>query len=266
MSVVVYEHPESRRSTEGENPSVELIFTIEGTDDEGLALLNLLYASPLVYAGLVRKERSVDPVGPDLWRGVVTYARRKPKETGDSSYQFEVGGQQQKITQTLQRMGAYAPAGQQVPDTGGAIGVTKDSVEGCEIYIPTYQFSETHYLPVATVTPAYKARLFTVAAAPVNLNAWRGFQPGEVLFLGASGSQRGEEDWEVSYKFVASPNMTGIQCGNIAGISKRGWDYLWILYEDKDDDNAKMLVKRPRAVYVDRVYGYSDFSLLGIGT
>lgn len=266
MSIVVYEHPESRRCTEGENPSVELIFTIQGTDDDGLAIVNLLYASPLVYAGLVRKERSVDPIGPDLWRGVVTYARRKPKETGDSTYQFEVGGQQQKITQCIQRIAAYAPEGETAPDTGGAIGVTKDSVEGCEIYIPTYQFSETHYLPIATVSPAYKALLFAVAAAPVNVGSWRGFQAGEVLFLGASGSQRGEEDWEVTYKFAASPNMTGIQCGEIGPMGKQGWDYLWILYEDKEDDDAKLLVKRPRAVYVDRVYYRSDFVDLGIGT
>ena len=32
-----------------------------------------------------------------------------------------------------------------------------------------------------------------------------GLAAGECLFLGASGSKRGEDDWEIAFRFAASP-------------------------------------------------------------
>jgi hypothetical protein len=52
--------------------------------------------------------------------------------------------------------------------------------------------------------------------------------------------------------------------GDITGIDKKGWEYLWVRYQDAED--ADVLVKQPAAVYVEQVYPYGDFSLLGIGT
>ena len=89
---------------------------------------------------------------------------------------------------------------------------------------------------------------------------------GECLFLGASGSKRGEEDWEITFRFAASPNRTGITVGDITGIAKKGWEYLWVRYADAEDAAAKALVKKPVAVYVEKVYEDGDFSGLGIGT
>jgi len=86
-----------------------------------------------------------------------------------------------------------------------------------------------------------------------------------VLFCGAGGSKRGEEDWEVTFKWAASPNKTDIKIGGITVPSKEGWHYLWVRYRDKDDQAAKELVKDPVAAYVEQVYEYSDFSQLGIG-
>ena len=50
----------------------------------------------------------------------------------------------------------------------------------------------------------------------------------------------------------------------IVGVDKKGWEYLWVRYADAEDQNV--LVKKPIAVYVERVYEEGDFSLLGIGT
>jgi hypothetical protein len=162
-------------------------------------------------------------------------------------------------------IGELAPAGQTPPDFEGAIGVTSDSVEGIDITVPVYNFAETHYIPVASVTSFYKAALFALTGS-VNNAAFRGFAAGEVLFLGASGSQRGQDDWEITFRFAASPNVTGLTVGSITNIDKRGWDYLWVRYADMEDTTAKALVKRPVAVYVEQVYPFADLSGLGIGT
>jgi hypothetical protein len=134
-----------------------------------------------------------------------------------------------------------------------------------DIVVPTYKWTETFRLPAAIVTGAYKASLFGLTGRVNNL-AFRGFQPEEVLFEGARGSRRGAGDWEISFAFAASPNVTGMSVGSITGINKKGWDYLWCRYADFEDEAAQMLVKRPVAVIVNRVYPSGNFSLLGIGS
>ena len=133
-----------------------------------------------------------------------------------------------------------------------------------DVTVPVYNFSETHYIAVAAVSGAYKAALFYLTGS-VNNGGFKGFAAGEVLFLGASGSQRGEDDWEIKFKFAASPNATGLVVGDITGINKKGWEYLWVRYADAEDTSAKVLVKKPIAAYVEQVYPYGNFAGLGIG-
>ncbi len=114
------------------------------------------------------------------------------------------------------------------------------------------------------VTQAYKLSLFQLTGK-VNSAGFKGFARGEVLFLGASGSKRGFDDWEITFRFAASPNATNLTIGGISGISKEGWQYLWIRYEDEEDISAKTLIKRPSAIYIEQVYNYGDFALMGIG-
>lgn len=266
MTIAVYEKWDSRDSTFGDDSeSVELKFVIQGTDDDIAARAALLAAAPVLYANLVRQSAQLSPTGYMLWEGTVRYGRLKPPETGDSTYQFDTGGGTQHITQSLQTVGRYAPPGKTAPNYQGAIGVAGENVEGVDITVPVFNFSETHYLPTEMVTGAYKAVVFYLTGR-VNAAPFRGFAAGEVLFLGASGSKRGEEDWEITFKFAASPNMSGIVIGDITGINKKGWEYLWVRYEDGEDAAAGALVKKPAAVYVEKVYQEGDFSLLGIGT
>jgi len=263
MSIEVVERFGSRESTEGDSPSIDLLLIIRGSDDDVAVKVAALNNTPLVYDGLVRQSAHVKQIGPALWEGSVRYGKRqKEPETGESSYQFETSGGTQHITQSLGTT-RYAPEGQTAPDFKGAIGATADSVEGVDITVPQYSFSETHYLPTEVVTGGFKAALFALTGR-VNASAFRGFQPGEVLFLGASGAKRGEEDWEITFRFAASPNVTGLTVGDITGIAKSGWQYMWVRYEDTEDENAHRLVKRPVSVYVETVYYSGDFSLLGI--
>jgi hypothetical protein len=218
---------------------------------------------PAIYAGLVFQNYRIAHQGSGLWEVSVRYGKLEPKEPGESSFSFDTGGGTTHITQSLATVNSYAPAGETPPDFKGAIGVNNDSVEGTDITIPVYNFKETHYIPVALVTPAYKAILFYLTGK-VNAAPFKGFAPGEVLFQGASGSQRGQEDWEITFSFAASPNAVGLTMGDITGIDKKGWEYLWVRYQDAEDEDV--LVKQPAAVYVEQVYPYGDFSLLGIGT
>ena len=265
MPITVAEKWDSREGTQGEGASTDLRFIIRGTDDDTEAKSALLAGSPLLYAGLVRQSSHIERIGEDTWEGTVRYGITSPPETGQSTFSFDTGGGSQHITQGRGTSARYAAPGKTAPNFGGAIGVTQDNVEGVDIYVPVYHFSETHHLAPSGVTGAYKATLFFLTAS-VNSNGFKGFSPGEVLFLGASGTQRGQEDWEITFKFAASPNATGLVIGEITGINKKGWEYLWVRYADSEDTIAKVLVKKPIAVYVEQVYPLAGFAALGIGT
>ena len=142
-----------------------------------------------------------------------------------------------------------------------------DGVEGVDIAVPVFNFTETHYKPDEEITGAYKGILFNLTGK-VNSDTFKGFQPGEVLFLGATGSKRtqlGEDaDWEITYRFAGSPNVSGLTIGPITGITKKGWEYLWVRYADQEDTAAKAIVKRPIAAYIERVYDDGSFAGLGL--
>ena len=271
MPLTVTEKLESRRSTTGDNPSADLVYTVRGTDSDRTARTQATTASPATYDGMPRPSVTVEPLGHELWDATVRYApdtqqQSTPPQTGESTFAFDTGGGTQHITQSKQTVGTYAASGTTAPDFQGAIGVTQDAVEGVDITVPIYQFSETHYLPAAAVTNSYKGALFNLTGK-VNGGGVRGVAAGEVLFLGATGARRGtgpEDDWEITFRFAASPNVTGLSVGSINGIAKKGWEYLWVRYADQEDTGANTIVKRPVAAYVERVYDQGNFGGLGI--
>lgn len=265
MPITVEEKAKSRTITSGDSPSVELAYVIRGTDDDLAAKAALEAEAPTVYDGLPRNGVRVEPVGPMLWDGEASYTLPSfdQPDVGESTFSFDTGGGAQHITQSLATVASYAPPSKTAPDFKGAIGVTVDSVEGVDTIVPVYNFTETHVFEEAAVNDAFKSAIF-VRTGKVNSDAFRGFAAGEVLFLGASGSQRDGGDWEITYRFAASPNATGLTVGDITGINKKGWEYLWVRYEDAEDGAALTIVKRPVAAYVERVYGLQAFAGLGI--
>jgi hypothetical protein len=75
---------------------------------------------------------------------------------------------------------------------------------------------------------------------------------------------RREDLWEITYRFAVSQNRSSFTVGGIAVATKLGWDYLWVRYADEVDDALKQVVKKPVAVYIEKVYYGTDFSGLGI--
>ncbi len=266
MAVEAWELFTSRPSSEGEDPSVEQHWMLKGTDSDLVAKDILGAASPRIYDGLVRKSWRVEPEGYLLWRGSVQYGRYEmPQNQGDPpKISFEIGGSTIHVNTTLATVNKYAPAGKQPIDSHGLIGVTKDSVEGVDIPAREFNWSETHILPLSFVTYSYAAVLYYLSGT-VNASPWRAYAAGEVLFKNATGSSRDAYTAELTYNFVASPNIRNQTIGDITGINKDGWDYLWTRYEDEVDETANALTKKPRCVYVERVIERTDFMLLGIG-
>ena len=267
MAITVTEIMESREVTDGQ--AATLYYAIDGTSSESDAIAALKATAPTTVRGLVRQPVEIEPIFTDTltldagrWRGIVRYGQSRihSSPTGTSSFAFDTGGGTQHITQSIGTVGSY-PEG--APDHGGAIQVHDNVVEGVDIIVPVYQFTETHVLPSSSVTTAYKGQVFQLTGR-VNDAAFKGCAAGECLFLGATGSSRDDGDWVITYRFAASPNKTGISVGSITGIAKKGWEYLWVSYAL--DEDAGRPVKKPIAAYVEKVYEIGSFALLGIGT
>lgn len=294
MAIQVGEKFNSPRLTTGRKSSAEGRWWITGTGDENAAKAALCAAAPASIGGaaevtmttptgtvllavwpfLVSSDVTVEQIAPGIWDGIVTYStwgeqqkKKDPPATGDAIFDFDTTGGTQHITQSICTVNSYGQNGDTPPNFNGAINVTRDSVDGCDITIPVYQWGETHYLPSETVTDAYKGILYN-ATGCVNVNPFKGTAALETLFLGASGSQRGNNDWEIRFKFASSPNKTDLNIPGISSaISKNGWEYLWVRYHDVfDNDDSKLMLKKPFAAYVERVYLATDFASLGIGT
>jgi hypothetical protein len=273
VPVTIEEQHESPRLLGGERPGIErsYLITSPDTEDEGVIVDEFKALVPLLDPAL-NLPRETEPDMKQLtalfWVG--TFRFRDPdqveNDTGESSFQFDTGGGSTHITHSKQTLNTYSAG--TAPDFEGAINVSENAVEGTEITVPVYQFSETHWLDDAVVDGAYKAALFH-ATGKVNNAAFRGFEAGEVLFLGASGSKRGRGDWEITFRFAASPNVVtadNLMIGPLGPVEKKGWDYLWVRYQETEDATAEMVVRTPIAVYIEQVYDEVDFETIGIGT
>ncbi len=104
------------------------------------------------------------------------------------------------------------------------------------------------------------------ATGKVNANKFRGYEPGEVLFVGVSftGTEK-SDSVKVTYNFSIRLNETDVpvatdENGNVITVSKKGFEYAWVAPKY----NSKLRRDVPSLVRVDKVLEEVDFSKLGI--
>ncbi|MBA2480903.1 MAG: hypothetical protein H0V44_09585 [Planctomycetes bacterium] len=265
MAAIVQELFAGRTETVSDKPKAEIPYVVMQAADEAEVKAAVFAAVPSFYGVLLLRSVTIDErVNQTTWKVTVGYDIPEPAQQQNPQpvFSFDTGGGTQHITQSRQTVSRYGPAAS--TELGGAIGFDGENISGVDITVPVYAFSEVHYLTDAFVAPAYKGILFNLTGT-VNSAPFRLLSAGECLFLGASGTKRGQDAWEITYKFAAQPNRIGLQVGTIGPIAKKGWEYLWVQYGDDVDTTAKILIKKPIAAYVEQVYNSADFALLGLG-
>lgn len=184
--------------------------------------------------------------------------RSEPSDIGTETVSFRLSPQVIKQTQSLQTMGSFPAAGETAPDFKGGIAFADGKFEGVDRYVEAFTFTVSKVLANSSITNAYIQTLrdcaFRWNAAP-----YRGMPAGEVLFMGAAGSPRDAKSYTMNYDFMCSKNASGLTSGGISGITKQGHDVLWHFRQEIEDTTAKIVVKRPIAAYVERVYLSASF-------
>jgi hypothetical protein len=241
----------------------EDVFELRGYSDAYSALQALKGSYKNEYVKEISVEE--DSGGADkIYLGRIRRSEEIPENSNEykNSISFEVSGSQTKMTHSLGTRGAWAANGMSPRNYGGLIGVTDDGVEGVDIDTAVSTFSETIYFYPWFLTTSYVAFLAR-AYGCVNMSPFRGFEVGEVRFLGASGNYRnGDKAAELTFKFAVSPNAQNIRIGSMVIPFKYGWDYLWIRWANMKYGNVN--VKVPVEAYVEKVYQGLNFYSLGI--
>lgn len=178
-------------------------------------------------------------------------------------YSFAVSPPKLHITQSRLTMSRTKRGGGVARNFKGAIGVDKDlKIEGCDTP-PDPSFTWKRTVSCAVITQKYLNTLALVAGKP-NDASFYGWDIGEVLFMGADGQYAEGQGWSVTYTFGVEKNETNITiCDGLVVPAKKGFEYLWVLYEDIIDGGFSVTV--PAAAYVEQVLPYASFGLLGIG-
>jgi hypothetical protein len=263
MSISVAEKFGSPVLTKGNSNQAQLLYVCIADNDETEFEVRTQVEStaPSTYDGLPRTDITLSPVANGVWDAEVNYQSASeqgfsgPPSEGGLVVSFDISGTNQRITQSLQTISSYLAGGGAAPDFKGAIGVNGEEIEGVDVIVPVAQVKYTAFLEDVD-----QAAIMNLVGS-VNDDAYIGRAAGKVLFIGASGQQRSTDGvWEVTFSFAVAENKTGLTVGDITGIAKEGWDYLWVRYKNATD--ADTLTREPLAAYVERVYPRGDFDAL----
>lgn len=255
MTVSIGERPTSGGSSSA-SPSLTKEYFVRGIDDDYIAKAYAISAtdsSIITPQGLLwRQEVQLEHEGFGLWGVSVSYGKEN-REVGSFKFAFDTSGGTVHITNSKSTRAKFPV---DAADHKQLIGVHGDQVDGADIIIPALKLSYSFRHPLGTMSEA-KARYLAGVTGMVNSVMWHGFQPGEALLLGATGSDGTDSEAEVNYSIAGSKNATGLTIGAIANIAKRGHDLLWIAYKDAVDGGKPAV--QPLAVYIEQVYDEVDF-------
>jgi hypothetical protein len=248
--------PPNGIETTANPPSSNYTYRLIGETNENTVNAYAMGATPAFvitsYGILYRQDIQPTRTHYNQWTIRVPYGPAK-NETGEWTWDFETTGGTVHISQAKEEIARYPSA--TAPNQLGAIAVDGDEVKGVEIVVPAMKINVHYRHPQGVITLAM-AKFLNNMTGMVNSDTFLTFSPGEVLFLGARGSDGTVADATVTYSFAMAANATGLTIGGIADVAKRGWEVAWIRYQDTitTADGKDNPTRVPKYVYVDRVY------------
>jgi hypothetical protein len=234
-----------------------------------LGLSPLVVGGPIdnIYDGLGMSSLSRERVADEVWDFTAEYKQREP-EPGEYTVSIDTSGGQ--IMQTYAYSESkYVATGESAPGMNNAIDVQDNKPQGVQRVIPALKITVRAKIKTANITTvgglmAYARVISELTGTVNNATAFGQFAAGELLFTGASGDIIAENP-SLQFNFLASKNVTGLTIGTITGIAKNGHDYIWFSFKSDKDATTGLQQSKPRAAYVNRIYGEADHSLLYIG-
>lgn len=264
------EHPKSIDKN-GKYTSIEVQYLVFGVSSEEEALAAVHGKAPKESNGLPLDSIEIDTRETDDTFRVNAIYREEDTTVDDSNdddddetptESFDCGGGTKHLLYSFGQRKVYGDK-----DAGGAIGWNGKSGDDCEIAgvdVPTAQLRETYtkQMRIGKLTTAFKRKVAALVGK-VNSGSFKGWNAGEVLFLGMSYSTPAKKAKKVtvSFNFAIQPNESGVK---VAGksVTKKGFEYVWAISKTVASSGTPKL--EVEGIYVDQVCEYASFSGLGL--
>ena len=138
-----------------------------------------------------------------------------------------------------------------------------DDMEIAGVDIPIAQMTEsyTKIIRLSKLTNSYRRKI-AMLTGKVNSKAFKGWEAGEVMFMGCSFStpDKSSAKVTVTFNFTIQPNEKN---ASVAGVtfSKRGFEYAWAISKTVAVDGKTPKIET-EGVYVNQIVQYADFGVL----
>jgi hypothetical protein len=254
-------------------------YIVTGTEDEYAAYAAVQAAAPSFDVSLIRNTIKLRHIEIDHWEATVQYVvqerEKKDPDIGQIDWDFDTTGGTQHITSGLAPSVIFHDPAWNPMEFQRAIGVSKKKhgydVKGVDVVVPKLELTATTSFAPNVVTIEW-IKAVSEMTGKTNDAVWYTFPEGELLFMGARIKAKYREKTTVTFTFSASETMTAadqIFIGGINGaqgfgpIEKTGHAHMWIYFIQEEE--ANMVLMKPKQVNVEMIYQEADFLELGIG-
>ena len=251
-------------------------YLVSGTADDVEAIMTAYSEAVPEISSIPKSGASIsERLAEDIWKIEITYAHQSSGSannsgSGDTStLSFECGGGTKKVKTSIGEQRRVI--NNNAPDPGHFIGWNGKSGDDSQIDgvdIPTAQMRETYTkeMNLSSLSTSYRRRVAAMVGK-VNSGKFKGWERGEVMFLGCSFSgSKADGKITVSFNFNIQPgetvDLSDIAEGESGTVSKEGFEYIWTISETKTENKQPKTVVK--GAWIAKVTGYADFSQLGV--
>lgn len=263
------------------NSTATVTYIVEGTEDDITACTSAYEFAPDEFSEIPKKSASVaERLTENAWKIEVNYGSESKSSSGDSGSEddeatmnFDCSAGTKHMTQAIEQTCVYAGSGESKDSSDEASAVPigwngKDGSEseaaGVDISIGELRETYTKTMSKSKVTGTSWKRKVAELVGKVNSGSFKGWNAGEVMFLGCSYSapSKGSKKVSVSFHFAIRLNESKATVAGQNIGSKKGFEYLWALTDDEVRDGERK--RKVRKIYKAVVCETDGFGGLGI--
>lgn len=211
-----------------------------------------------------------------IWKIDVGYAWDTQNSEEDDEempeMSFEVSGGSTHVTQAYEQECIYSSVASQKDSKSEAEKVPigwngklgeESEVAGVDVPIGQFSLSFKKIMSYRKATNTAWMRKVAGCYGRINKGRFKGWEPGEVMFNGASYStpMRGADKVSVIFNFIIRLNEDDVKIGGHNVGNVKGHWYCWAIYDDDPESKGGKKIKK---VYKARVNKQSDFDCLGL--
>ena len=252
--------------------STEVSYFVFGTTDEKTAINAAYTQAPSEFEGIPKQSAEItERLTEDAWKVTIAYSHSGSAsvttETEEVSVSFDCGGGTRHITNAISQKCLWKREGVPFRNAKKLIGwngkTGADSVVS-GVDIPYAQPRESYTKTMKIPLPTKKKRAIASLVGCVNRTKWKGWEKGELMFLGCTYSGMENQKAQVTFNFAIQVNETNMKIDDdVPAIKKEGHVFVWTQQQTVTKNGLPDI--EVTAVYAAQVADYADFSELGLG-